>query len=69
MLQGANTLREQHAKLGELLLQALLRLDAINIESGWPDARAERKGAVKSVQGVLDRVDGAWKDAKAKGTS
>lgn len=69
VLQGANTLREQHAKLGELLLQALLRLDAINIESGWPDARAERKGAVKSVQGVLDRVDGAWKDAKAKGTS
>ena len=69
VLQGANTLTEQHAKLGELLLQALLRLDAINIESGWPEARAERKGAVKNVQGVLDRVDGAWRDAKAKGVS
>ena len=51
------------------MLQALLRLDAINIESGWPEARAERKGAVKNVQGVLDRVDGAWRDAKAKGVS
>ncbi|VDC06981.1 unnamed protein product [Peniophora sp. CBMAI 1063] len=69
VLQGTNTLTEQHTKLGELLLQALLRLDAINIESGWPDARAERKGAVKTVQGVLDRVDGAWKDAKARGVS
>ncbi|KZV74411.1 hypothetical protein PENSPDRAFT_648044 [Peniophora sp. CONT] len=69
VLQGAKTLNEQHAKLGELLLQALLRLDAINIESGWPDARAERKGAVKNVQGILDRVDGAWRDAKAKGAA
>ena len=50
VLQGANTLTEQHAKLGELLLQALLRLDAINIESGWPEARAERKRVKKAAQ-------------------
>ncbi|KAI0318328.1 hypothetical protein OF83DRAFT_1057040 [Amylostereum chailletii] len=56
----------QHTRLGELLLQALLRLDAIGIESGWTDARAERKGAVRTVQGVLDRLDGGWKAAKAK---
>lgn len=28
--------------------------------SDWPEARAERKAAVREVQGVLDRLDGAW---------
>ncbi|KAI0041604.1 hypothetical protein FA95DRAFT_1683116 [Auriscalpium vulgare] len=56
----------EHTRLGELLLQALLRLDAIPVESAWTDARAERKGAVRTVQGVLDRLDGAWRAAKAQ---
>ncbi|KAI0093169.1 hypothetical protein BDY19DRAFT_922461 [Irpex rosettiformis] len=51
----------EHARLGELLLQSLLRLDAINAEGEWEEARKERKGAVKEVQSLLDRLDGAWK--------
>ena len=50
-----------HTRLSELLLQSLLRLDALHLAgSDWPDARAERKAAVREVQGVLDRLDGAW---------
>ncbi|KAI0036894.1 hypothetical protein K488DRAFT_81636 [Vararia minispora EC-137] len=64
VLAGTNGLAEQHTRLGELLLQALLRLDAINVEPGWDVARAERKGAVRTVQGVLDRMDGAWREAQ-----
>lgn len=54
----------EHTRLGELLLQALLRLDAITIESTWVEARRERKGAVRVVQGVLDRLDDGWREAK-----
>ena len=57
----------EHTRLGELLLQALLRLDAINIDSTWTEARGERKGAVRAVQGVLDRLDKGWREAKAQG--
>jgi hypothetical protein len=56
----------EHTRLGELLLQALLRLDAINIDSTWTEARRERKGAVRAVQGVLDRLDKGWREAKAR---
>lgn len=50
-----------HTRLSELLLQSLLRLDAMHLAgSDWPDARVERKAAVREVQGVLDRLDGAW---------
>ena len=55
-------LEQQHARLGELLLQSLLRLDAINADGEWEEARKERKGAVKEVQGLLDRLDGGWKN-------
>ncbi|ETW80552.1 hypothetical protein HETIRDRAFT_476210 [Heterobasidion irregulare TC 32-1] len=54
-------LEAEHRRLGELLLQALLRLDAIGFEGGWEDARRERKGAVKIVQGLLDRLDVGWR--------
>ncbi|TDL25929.1 hypothetical protein BD410DRAFT_783920 [Rickenella mellea] len=53
-------LEQEHVRLGELLLQALLRLDVINLEGEWQDARRERKVAVKEVQGLLDRLDDAW---------
>ena len=53
--------REEHNRLGELLLQALLRLDAIMPESEWADARSARKLAVKEVQGLLDELDDAWR--------
>jgi hypothetical protein len=60
------TVDAEHTRLGELLLQALLRLDAINIDSTWTEARRERKGAVRAVQGVLDRLDKGWREAKAR---
>lgn len=50
-----------HMRLSEVLLQSLLRLDAM-VAPGveWPEARVQRKAAVREVQGVLDRLDGAW---------
>lgn len=58
------TVDVEHTRLGELLLQALLRLDAIVIDSAWVEARRERKGAVRAVQDVLDRLDKGWREAK-----
>ena len=55
-----------HAQLGELLLQALLRLDAIMPESSWNEVRSARKGAVKEVQGLLDLLDDGWRNARFK---
>ncbi|KAH0827419.1 hypothetical protein J3R83DRAFT_4078 [Lanmaoa asiatica] len=50
-----------HTRLSELLLQSLLRLDALHMSGvDWPEARVQRKAAVREVQGVLDRLDGAW---------
>jgi len=60
------TADNEHTRLGELLLQALLRLDAINIDSTWAEARRDRKGAVRAVQGVLDRLDKGWREAKTQ---
>ncbi|KAI0305462.1 hypothetical protein B0F90DRAFT_1808719 [Multifurca ochricompacta] len=60
------TVDAEHTRLGELLLQALLRLDAITVDSSWVEARRERKGAVRAVQGVLDRLDKGWREAKAQ---
>ncbi|KAJ3559667.1 hypothetical protein NM688_g192 [Phlebia brevispora] len=54
-------LAQEHIRLGELLLQSLLRLDAIVAEGEWEEARRERKGAVREVQGLLDRLDGGWR--------
>ena len=58
-------LAQEHARLGELLLQSLLRLDGIVAEGEWEVARKERKGAVREVQGLLERLDSGWK-ARAK---
>ncbi|KAJ7217898.1 hypothetical protein GGX14DRAFT_598528 [Mycena pura] len=48
---------KEHIRLSELLLQSLLRLDAIVTDGEWEAARRERKAAVKEVQGLLDRLD------------
>jgi len=50
---------KEHARLSELLLQSLLRLDALamNSDAGWDDARRQRKDAVKEVQSLLDTLD------------
>lgn len=50
-----------HSRLSELLLQSLLRLDALVMAGvDWPEARVQRKAAVREVQGALDRLDAAW---------
>lgn len=46
---------KEHIRLSELLLQSLLRLDAIQTDGEWDAARRERKAAVKEVQALLDR--------------
>ncbi|GAA5975284.1 hypothetical protein JCM11641_005918 [Rhodosporidiobolus odoratus] len=50
--------------LSETLLQALLRLDSIEVPGSFAQARADRKEAVKRVQSVLDRVDAAKEAVK-----
>ena len=54
------TPEQEHNRLSELLLQALLRLDAITSDGSWETARAERKKGVREVQGLLDRLDQGW---------
>lgn len=52
--------RQEYTKLGELMLQRLLRLDAIPADGEWDVARKERKTAVKEIQSLLDRLDSVW---------
>lgn len=47
----------EHRRLGELLLQSLLRLDALSPESHWSEARTRRKLAVKEIQALLSELD------------
>ena len=54
----------EHRRLGEELLQSLLRLDIIALDGAWTSARAERKAAVKAVQALLDRLDSGWRARK-----
>jgi hypothetical protein len=54
-------LDQEHTRLGELLLQSLLRLDAIHAEGEWEQARKDRKAGVREVQTLLDRLDTGWK--------
>ena len=49
--------KQQHAYVSEMLLQALLKLDSFDIEVSWTDARRARKEGIRSVQNVLDKVD------------
>ncbi|KAF8210450.1 hypothetical protein K438DRAFT_157080 [Mycena galopus ATCC 62051] len=48
---------KEHIRLSELLLQSLLRLDAIQTDGDWQNARQERKAAIKEIQALLDRLD------------
>lgn len=59
-------LQQSHARLSELLLQGLLRLDGIEIPPDLDGARQARKAAIKQVQKELDRVDGRWAEVKAR---
>lgn len=53
-------LQMEHARLTEILLQHLLKLDGIDIDSSMTQARASRKDAVKTVQRAMDHVDTIW---------
>ncbi|KAI8994032.1 hypothetical protein BD414DRAFT_411696 [Trametes punicea] len=57
----STNVEQEHLRLGELLLQSLLRLDAISTEGEWEEARRERKSAVKEVQALLDKLDSGWR--------
>ncbi|ESK96542.1 hypothetical protein Moror_6762 [Moniliophthora roreri MCA 2997] len=52
---------KEHLRLSELLLQSLLRLDAITPDPTWESARRDRKAAVKEVQTYIDQLDEAWR--------
>jgi len=58
-----HSLSKEHSRIGELLLQALLRLDAIVPETDWLTARADRKAAVRELQSLLDQLDNEWAEA------
>lgn len=57
-------LKKEHMRLGELLLQSLLRLDALTPEGTWEEARSQRKGVICEVQGMLDKLDDSWQNCK-----
>ncbi|KAJ3298162.1 hypothetical protein HK104_011083 [Borealophlyctis nickersoniae] len=57
-LPTAKQLKDSHAKISELLLQSLLKLDGVTCPPDFEAARASRKEAVRFVQSLLDRVDG-----------
>lgn len=59
--------RKDYLRLGELLLQSLLRLDGIAPERDWHTARKARKDAVKEVQALLDCLDDTIAARKAAG--
>lgn len=54
----------EHRRLGELLLQSLLRLDALSPETHWTEARTRRKQAVKQIQAMLSELDKSAEDGR-----
>lgn len=58
--QTRTALASERSRLSELLLQALLRIDAIVPDRDWANARAHRKTAVNHLQSLLDQLDSAW---------
>ena len=62
-----DVLQKEHARLSEILLRCLLDLDNVEIQSGWTEARKERKEGVKRIQTELTRVDEAWGERKKLG--
>lgn len=60
--QPQESLEQSHRLLNELLSRSLLSLDAIPIVS--ETTRAKRKGAVREVQQLIDRLDQGWEGVK-----
>jgi hypothetical protein len=63
-VQTWTKLQQAHARLTEILLQHLLKLDGIEIQSSMSTARAERKEAVRVVQREMDGLDAIWARVK-----
>ncbi|KAF9050001.1 hypothetical protein BJ165DRAFT_1455718 [Panaeolus papilionaceus] len=57
--QPQSTYTRQLAYFQERFTQLLLRLDAIDLQKNWVNARALRKEGVASAQAFLDRIDAA----------
>ncbi|KAF7361760.1 BAG domain-containing protein [Mycena venus] len=51
-----NPNERERMRLSELLFQALERLDAVTLQSGWDKARVRRKDAVNEVQRLQDNL-------------
>ncbi|ORZ32967.1 hypothetical protein BCR44DRAFT_35095 [Catenaria anguillulae PL171] len=49
-------------ELGEKLMQALLKVDGIQIPPGFVLARAKRREAVNTLQGLLDEVEARFRE-------
>lgn len=64
--QHEKELGKTQMRLSEILLQALLRLDALPSSATWENARKERREGVRVVQGLLDRLDEGWRARTGK---
>lgn len=62
-----DALQKEHARLSEMLLRGLLDLDGVEIQSGWTEARKERKEGVRVVQQMLNKIDEVWGERKKLG--
>lgn len=55
---------KSHGGLSEAILQALLKVDGVNVEEGFESARMKRKEAVRYFHGLLDTIDKIKDDVK-----
>ncbi|KAI9331829.1 hypothetical protein DFJ73DRAFT_68146 [Zopfochytrium polystomum] len=54
-------LKEEHARVGELLLQGLMKVDGVVVPDGHDEVRSRRKEVVRTLNRWLEQVD-AMKD-------
>ncbi len=57
-------LKHNHARLGELLMQSLLKVDGVTFDSSFEMARMKRKQTVTYFQDLLESVDKLREQAK-----
>ncbi|KXN68089.1 hypothetical protein CONCODRAFT_19225 [Conidiobolus coronatus NRRL 28638] len=57
-------LEEKHARIGELLLQELFKLDGVECID-MPEVKDRRKLAVRNIQKLLTESDKTWDKVKA----
>jgi hypothetical protein len=57
---------KERARLSELLLQTLERLDGIAMEPGWETCRQDRRNCVVEVQRLQDALDGSVEELSSE---